>query len=103
MTPAAATKPRWSIGVGGDEAADRFEARDDRGQGDHRDDEQAGEVFCSSVPVGVAPSRWSSGEAERDEQWDGRERVAEVVDGVGDEGDRAGDQNDHELQRRRDQ
>ena len=85
-------------GLRRDEAADRFDGGDDRGQGDHRDDEETGEVFGSSEAVGVAPRRRAPRDAERDEQRYCGEGVAEVVDRVGDERDRSGDQDDGELE-----
>ena len=89
MTPAAATQPMWSMPCGEMSRLMASYGGDDRGEGDHGDHEEAGDVFGSSVAIGVAAGRWAAGETEREEQWDRGERVAEVVDRVGEQCDRS--------------
>ena len=98
-SPAAATQPTCSIGDGVDEAADRFDAGDDGGQGDHRDHEQSGEVFGAAESVGVAAGGGLGAQRERDPQRDRGQRVGEVVDGVGQQRDGPGDHHDRRTGR----
>ena len=72
-------------------------AGDRRGQGDHRDDEQPGEVFGAAEAVGVAAGGGAPAQRERDPQRDRGQRVGEVVDGVGQQRDRPGERHDHQL------
>ena len=85
---------------GVDQAAHRFDRGDRGGQGDHGDHEQAGQIFGATEPVGVAAGGSAPAQGERDPQRDSGQRVGEVVDGVGQQRDRAGDQNDHQLRDR---
>jgi hypothetical protein len=62
-----------------------LEARQTRGQRDHRDDEYACDVLGAAVAVGVTPCRGSPAERERDPEWHGGERVGDVMDRVGEE------------------
>ena len=77
-----------------DQPPDRLVAGDDGGQRDHGDDEHAGEVLGPAVAVGVAAGGGAAAEGERDPQRHGGQRVGEVVDGVGQQRDRSGDQHD---------
>ena len=83
------------------EPADGFPCRDDRGEGDDGNDEQAGNVLGPPEAVGVAAGGVSAAEDECDPQGDGGQGVGEVVDGVGEEGDGSADEEDEELQDRR--
>ena len=57
-SPAAATQPRCWIGTGWiSRVGSTSYPGDDGRQGDHRDDEQSGEVFGTTEAVGVAPRR----------------------------------------------
>ena len=99
-SPAAATQPTCSIGDGVDQAAHRLDRGDRRRQGDHRDHEQPGQVFGAAESVGVAAGGGLGAQGERDPQRDRGQRVGEVVDGVGQQRDRAGDHHDHQLRDR---
>jgi alpha-ribazole phosphatase/probable phosphoglycerate mutase len=83
-----------------DQPAYGLVAGDDRGQGDHRDDEQPGQVLGPAVAVGVAAGAGTPAEDERDPQRDRGQRVGEVVHRVGQQRDRAGDQDDRQLRDR---
>ena len=85
-------------GFGVEEAADRLVSGDDGRQRDHGDDEDSGQVFGSSVAVGVAPRCRSTAEGEGDPQRERGQRVGEVVDGVGEQRDRSGQHDDDGLQ-----
>ena len=95
MTPAAATQPEVLDRRGVDQPVDGLPAGDDRGQRDHRDDEQPGQVLGPPVPVGVAAGRGPPGQRERDPQRHRGQRVGEVVDGVGQQRHRPAD-DDHQ-------
>ena len=77
-----------------EQPVDRLPPGDDRGERDHRDDEQPGEVFGPPEPVGIATGRGPPGQRERDPQRNGREGVGEVVHGVGEQRHRAADRDD---------
>ena len=86
--------------VGGDRVSqpvDRLERGEGRGGGDHRDDGQPGDVLGTVVAVGVSAVRGPAPEPERDEERDRGEGVGEVVDGVGEQGDRSRQDDDHGL------
>jgi CheY-like chemotaxis protein len=67
------------------------------GHGDHRDHKQPGEVFDAAESVGVAAGGGAPAQCECDPQRDRGQGVGKVMDGVGQQGDRAGDQHDHQL------
>ncbi len=73
------------------------------GHRDHDDDEHPGEVLRAAVAVGVAARGRPSAEYEGDPQRDGGQGVGEVVDGVGEQGHRAGGEHDQGLRGRRDE
>ena len=87
-------------GLGVEQAADRLVSGDEGRQRDHRDDEDSGQVFGSSVAVGVAAGCCATAEGEGDPQRERGQRVGEVVDGVGEQRDRAGEQDNDGLRRR---
>ena len=70
---------RYRVG----QSAKRFHPGDDRGQRDHRDHEESGCVLGAAEAVGVAPGRGPGAECERHPQWDRRQRIGEIVHGVG--------------------
>ena len=96
-SPAAATQPTCSIGTG------LIRRRMDSTPAMMADrviiaiTNSPGEVFGTAEPVGVAPGGGLGAERERDPQRDGGQGVGEVVDGVGQQRDRPGDQHDHQL------
>ena len=98
MTPAAATTPRWLERSRVGEAPDALPRGDHRRRGDHEDDEQTREVLDAAEAVGEAPRRRPARQREGDPQRDGRERVGQVVHGVGEQRDRAREDHDHALQ-----
>ena len=79
------------------QATYRFHAGDDRRQRDHRDHEESCNVLGATETVGVAAGCWPDAQRERDPQRDRRERVGEVVDGVGEQCHRSRDDHDHHL------
>ncbi len=64
---------------------------------DHCEHEQSGEVLGAPIPVGVALVGGAAPEPESDEQGDGGEGVGKVVNGVGEQRDRAGGGDDDDL------
>ena len=86
---------RHRLGV--DEPADGLVGGEDRRRGDHQEDEQPGEVLGAAVAEGVAAGRGASADGEGDPERDRGEGIAEVVDRVGEQGDRARDEHDGEL------
>ncbi len=72
--------------LGVNEALDRLVERDARGYEDRRDDRETGELLGAEAA-----------QRERDAERNRRERVSDVVDQVGKEGDRAGEEEDAEL------
>ncbi len=70
------------------------------GEGDHDEYEQTGEVLGPTQPVGVALAGRSTAQDERDPQRDRGERIGEVVDRVGGQGDRPGKPDDDQLKDR---
>lgn len=89
--------PEVGQGRGVGEAADGFHTSHDRGQGDHRDDEQARQVLGSSEPVGVAPGGGATAECERDPQRHSSQRIREIVDRVGEQSHGPADRDDPQL------
>ena len=75
-----------------DQAADRLHERDAGAEEDRRDDEVAGRLLASRAA-----------EEERDPERHGGERVAEVVDQVGEERDAVARDEDDDLRKRRDE
>ena len=73
-------------------------AGNDGGDGDHGHDEDAGEVFGTSVAIRVAPVRRASTQPEGNGDGYGGEGVRDVVDGVRKQGDRSGDREDGDLE-----
>ena len=69
-----------------DEAHDRHVERDAGGDEDREDDGEPGESLAADAP-----------QEERDSERDRGERVAEVVDQVGEQRDRAREREDREL------
>src|SRR5829696_8800986 len=67
-------------------------------QRDHGDDEQTGQVFGAAVAVGVALIRRPAGQRESHQQRYGRQGVGQVVEGVAEQGHRAGQQHHDRLQ-----
>ena len=94
MRPAAATQPRLLIGVGSTSRSMACQPATSGRERDHREDEQAGEVLRAPVAVGVPPGGGPTTDDERDPQWDRRQGVGEVVDGVGEQGHRPRDGHD---------
>ena len=68
------------------EALDRLVERNTRGEEDRQDDEEAGQFLA---PIGAKP--------KRDAKWHGGERIAEVMDHVGQERDRPRGDEDRRL------
>ena len=99
--PASGHPAEVGDGLGMDEPFDGFVAGDDRRQGDHRDDEQSGEVFDAAEPVGVAAGSGFCAERERNPERDRGQGVGEVVDGIRGQRDRSGDHHDGDLRDRR--
>jgi hypothetical protein len=79
------------------EPGDRGPAGECGRAGDHEDDDDAGQILGPAEPIGVRPRRRSPADDERDAQRDGGQRVGDVVQGVAEQRDRAGDQHDHHL------
>src|SRR5215216_6064509 len=79
---------------------DRLPRREKRGAGDHQDDEDARQILRSTVAVRVAAVRGATADGERQPQRNRGGRVGEVVDGVGEQRNRAAEEDDHELQQR---
>ena len=102
MTPATATQPRCSTGARMDQPVDRLPAGDDRGQRDHRDDEETGQVLDAAEPVGVPAGRRPAGEHEGDPQRHRGHRVRDVVHGVGQQRHGPADRHHQHLQQRGD-
>ena len=74
---------------------------DDRRKGDHRDDEEPGQIFGAAEAVGVAPRRRACAEHERDPQRHRRQRIGEVVNGVRRQRNRPGEHHDDGLRESR--
>ncbi len=85
-----------------DEPVDGLPAGDERREGDHDQHEEPREVLRASVAEGVAPGGRPRADDEGDPQRDGRQGIAEVVDGIGEERYRAREDDHHELEGRRD-
>ena len=83
------------------EAVDGLPSGEHGRQGDHGDDEESGEVLGAAVAVGVTAGGGASAEDEGDPERDRGERVAEVVDRVGQQRHRPGDVDDGELRETR--
>jgi hypothetical protein len=69
---------------------DRLIGGHDTGQRNHGDDEQASQVFGSSVAVRVALVRLPPSQPKGRQQRDSRQGVSDVVQCVAEQGDRAG-------------
>ena len=82
--------------------AARLDGGEDRGRGDHRDDDEAREVLGAAVAVGVAAGGGPSSDDEGDPQGHRGQRVGGVVDRVGQQGHRVAGGHDQPLQDRRD-
>ena len=85
-----------------DQSADRLVRGNDRRERDHGHDEDPGQVLGPTVSVGVAAVRRAPAQDERDPQGYCGQRVGEVVDGVRQECDRPGEQDNDQLGDRRD-
>ena len=88
---------------GVEQAVHRLVPRDPRAEQDGQHDGQSGEVFHPAVPIVKTPVGWPPGEKEGDAQRDSRRGVAEVVDGVGQQGHAVRQEHDHQLDRRGDE
>ena len=80
-----------------DQAAHGFISGQQSGESDHGDDEQSSQVFGAAVAVGVATGGFAAGQGERNPQRHGGEGVGEVVDGVGQQRHRAGEDDNQQL------
>ena len=83
MMPAIATHQSCVDRLRMDEAVDRLVAGDDRAEQDDQHDEDAGQVLDPAIAIGKAPRRLAPRQHERDPKRDRGRRVANVVDGVG--------------------
>ena len=63
---------------------------DDGRKGDHRDDEEPGQILGAAEAVGVAPGCGARAQRERDPQRHRCQRIGEVVNGVRRQGNRTG-------------
>jgi hypothetical protein len=84
--------------VGVDELLDRLVRGDTGGDEDDQDDHAAGDVLGLAVAVRQALARPVPRERKGDPEGDARRRVPEVVDRVGQERHRPGDEDDAQLQ-----
>jgi len=82
------------------ESPHRLVTRDRRAEGDRQDDGDAGQILDPAVAVGKPRAGLPAGQRERHPQRQGGGRVAEVVDGVGQQGDAAREPHDHHLDQR---
>jgi hypothetical protein len=89
-------------GLGVDEPVDGLPRGDAGRQGDHGHDEDAGQVLGAAVAVRVTPVGGPAPEPERDAERHRGEGVGEVVDGVGQQGHRAGQRDHDDLEHRGD-
>ena len=81
-----------------DQAASRF-PDDESGRGpDCQHDDHTGSVLGPVEPVGVTAGGTASPQRECDPKGDRGEGVGEIVDGVGKQGHRAAEDDDHRLQ-----
>ncbi len=76
-------------GAGIHESSDGFVSGDDHRQRDHRDDEQAGQIFDAPEPVGVAARGSPGAHREGDPERYRGEGIREVVNRVGGQCNRA--------------
>jgi hypothetical protein len=81
------------------QSADGLVRGEDRGQGDHGDHEQPGQVLGAAVAVGVALGSRLPAERERDQQRNGGQRVGDVVERVTEEPHRPGQCDYYSLQK----
>ena len=81
-----------------DQALDRLGGGHDRGDEDHRDDDDAGEVLRAVVAIRVPACGRLPGQPERDQQRDRGEGVGEVVDRVREQRHRTGSAHDQQLE-----
>jgi len=65
------------------QAIERLPASDPRREGNHRDDEHAGQILGPAKAVGVPSGGGSTPQGEGDPEWDCGQRIREVVDRVG--------------------
>lgn len=103
MTPARRSHPaQMAQRHGIDEPANGFDGGDERGDGDDRHHEQAGQVLHATESVGVAPRRRASAHREGYPERYGGQGIGEVVHGVGEQRDRTRYGDDGQLYRRGD-
>ncbi len=72
-----------------------------RAEEDHHDDQHAGQIFGAAITVGVAIVARAARQREGNPQRDGRQRVGEVVNGIGQQRHAAADRHDDHLKQRR--
>ena len=101
MMAAAASQPRLLNGCGFKEALERLPQNVGSAKADGDDDKDAGHVFGTRKAEIVAPVGAAPRQIEGDEQRNRVEAVADVVDGVAQQGHAAAEEDDKDLQDRR--
>ena len=81
-----------------EQTVDRLVRRYRRAEDNRQDDGEPREVFDTAEPVGKATAGRAARQPERNAEWDRGRGIAEVVDGVRQQGDAACDQDDRQLQ-----
>lgn len=85
-----------------DQPVDRLVAGDQRAEQNQADDDHAGKVLDAAEAIGETRRRLAPGEGEGDPERDGGGRIADIVDGVGEQGHAAAQQDNDDLQNRGD-
>ena len=98
MTAATITQTRWSTSLGMPQAVDRLPRGHHAREGDHQDDEDAGDVLGPAVAVGEPAVGRPAAEAERQPQRQGGQRIGDVVQAVAQEGHGPTGPGDDELE-----
>src|SRR5438552_8269987 len=80
-----------------DQPGDRLVACHDGAEKNDENDQDSGEIFNATQAIGECLAGFAAGQHERYPQWDGGGRVADIVDGVGQQGHASGAEHDYEL------